>query len=604
MAKRGISLLLILVLILAAVPPAFGAEAEPTKTINDHFQDYRRWAYPQHSYLHAVGDNLERLEYYSTDSSPILFTEMYTQGGRILSKKSLTLELPLFGGCYFGSDYNYLIFGKANYAESSSAEVIRVVRYTPQWKRVDSVSLKGENTQIPFYCGSLSMTEQNGILYVLTSHNMFASQDGLNHQANLLFAVRERDMKVLTTHSKVSSVPTGYVSHSLNQFTEMDGNRLVTLEQGDMYPRSVTLYKYPAISSTGTLGSGQRVDLLSFRNVEDSYYTGASLGGFAVTSSHYLAAGTTIDQSNASVSLSTGVQNLFIATVPRSSLSASQVKVRMLTSFGAASGTHVSTPQLLKLPDGRVLVLWTTNQTTLQYVFLKPDGSNDSQIYTVQGRLSDCVPTIIGNKIFWYVTSQSVPTFYSIDLRSPGTVREFTAGKASVFTDVPSSQYYYEPVYWALDQGITTGMTATTFVPGGECTRAQVVTFLWRANGSPKPKSSTSPFKDVKKGAWYYDAVLWAVENGITNGMSATTFAPGQVCTRAQVVTFLWRNQKGGKATASNPFKDVKKGAWYYDAVLWAVGKKITNGMSATTFGPDQNCTRGQIVTFLWRALD
>ena len=168
---------------------------------------------------------------------------------------------------------------------------------------------------------------------------------------------------------------------------------------------------------------------------------------------------------------------------------------------------------------------------------------------------------------------------------------------------MPAGSYYEDAVIWAVDKGITTGTSATTFEPNGICTRAQAVTFLWRAAGSPAPKTSTMPFTDVKAGSYYYDAVLWAVENGITKGTSDTTFSPDVTCSRAQIVTFLWRSQEAPAAGAVNPFTDVKADAYYADAVLWAVKEDVTKGTTDTTFDPNADCTRAQIVTFIWRAL-
>ncbi|MGM9553117.1 MAG: leucine-rich repeat protein [Faecousia sp.] len=170
------------------------------------------------------------------------------------------------------------------------------------------------------------------------------------------------------------------------------------------------------------------------------------------------------------------------------------------------------------------------------------------------------------------------------------------------FKDVPANEYYADAVRWAVSNNVTSGTSATTFSPNANCTRAQVVTFLWRAAGSPNPKSSHNPFKDVKSGAYYYKAVLWAVENKITSGTSSTTFSPDESCTRAQVVTFLWRYE--GTPTpknSGNPFRDVKSGSYYYTAVLWAVENKVTSGTSSTTFSPNDTCTRAQVVTFLYR---
>ena len=174
------------------------------------------------------------------------------------------------------------------------------------------------------------------------------------------------------------------------------------------------------------------------------------------------------------------------------------------------------------------------------------------------------------------------------------------------FADVAKGKFYYEPVLWAISQNpqITTGVTATTFEPDRVCTRAHVVTFLWRANGCPEPQSMTSSFKDVKDTSkYYYKAVLWASEQGITTGYSDGTFRPDDECTRGQVVTFLWRAKgQPTPASASIPFTDVPAGKYYTMAVLWALQNNITQGRTATTFGPDDACTRGHVVTFLYRA--
>ena len=171
------------------------------------------------------------------------------------------------------------------------------------------------------------------------------------------------------------------------------------------------------------------------------------------------------------------------------------------------------------------------------------------------------------------------------------------------FVDVPSGSYFEEAVNWAVANGITTGTSATTFDPDGICTRAQAVTFLWRAAGSPAPANSATPFTDVAADSYYAQAVAWAVENGITKGTSDTTFSPDAHCSRAQIVTFLWRAQKSPVVTAANPFADVSADAYYVNAIQWAVSEGVTTGTSAVTFSPDADCTRAQIVTFIWRAL-
>ena len=175
------------------------------------------------------------------------------------------------------------------------------------------------------------------------------------------------------------------------------------------------------------------------------------------------------------------------------------------------------------------------------------------------------------------------------------------------FVDVKEGKYYYTPVLWAYyhDPQITNGTDATHFSPNKDCTREQIVTFLWKAAGAPDPETTENPFTDVKETKYYYKAVLWAVENGITNGVSADKFGVGQPCKREQAVTFLWKAAGAPEPeTTDNPFTDVKEGKFYYKAVLWAVENEITNGVNADKFGVGKTCTRGQIVTFLYKFME
>lgn len=173
------------------------------------------------------------------------------------------------------------------------------------------------------------------------------------------------------------------------------------------------------------------------------------------------------------------------------------------------------------------------------------------------------------------------------------------------FVDVKTSDYFYDSVKWAVNDNITKGTSATTFSPNNTCTRAEIVTFLWRAAGSPTPTITRNPFTDVKYsvGSDFYNAILWASQNGIAAGTSTTTFAPNDNCTRAQIVTFLWRYAKKPLGYYTNPFNDVNKTEYaaYYDAILWAAGKGISTGNTPKTFNPDGTCTRAEAVTFLYR---
>lgn len=197
---------------------------------------------------------------------------------------------------------------------------------------------------------------------------------------------------------------------------------------------------------------------------------------------------------------------------------------------------------------------------------------------------------------------------------SPETGREIVASDGTVvsvdntgngmrFTDVSSGKYYYDAVQWAVSSGVTDGISGTTLAPDNSCPRGQVVEFMWRAMGCPEPAVKENPFTDVSAGDSYYQAALWAYGAGVTTGSTATTFSPGSTCTRGQVVTFLWRANGQPKVSGTNAFSDVSAGAYFADSVRWAVDRGITKGTTDTTFSPGNTCTRGQILTFLYRGM-
>lgn len=256
---------------------------------------------------------------------------------------------------------------------------------------------------------------------------------------------------------------------------------------------------------------------------------------------------------------------------------------------GGGGGGAVSTYTLTFDTNGGSAIDKITKDsgTTIDLAAYKPTRAG----YTFAGWFSDkaLTKTVTGVKL----TANT--TVYAKWTQNGGTAQ-------NPFVDVKEGAYYYDAVLWAVEQKITSGTSATTFSPDASCTRAQMVTFLWRAAGSPKVENGKNPFTDVKADAYYYDAVLWAVEKGVTSGTSATTFSPDATVTRGQTVTFLYRNAGSPEVSGTMPFTDVEADAYYAKAVQWAVQQKITTGTSETTFSPMSDCTRGQIVTFLYRA--
>ena len=256
---------------------------------------------------------------------------------------------------------------------------------------------------------------------------------------------------------------------------------------------------------------------------------------------------------------------------------------------GGGGGGAVSTCTLTFDTNGGSAIDKITKDsgTTIDLAAYKPTRAG----YTFAGWFSDKALT----KAVTSVKLTANTTVYAKWTQSGGTAQ-------NPFVDVKEGAYYYDAVLWAVEQKITSGTSATTFSPDASCTRAQMVTFLWRAAGSPKVENGKNPFADVKADAYYYDAVLWAVEKGVTSGTSATTFSPDATVTRGQTVTFLYRNAGSPEVSGTMPFTDVEADAYYAKAVQWAVQQKITTGTSETTFSPMSDCTRGQIVTFLYRA--
>lgn len=378
-------------------------------------QNYTVWSSPMYSYLTAEAFGYFRVEAFH-DS---VLVEQYDSGYHQISQKTLPMELSLFGGFFSGSDAYYLVFGQNNTEESNSKEIIRVVKYSKNWERAGSASLYGENTTRPFDGGSLRMTEYGGYLYVRTSHEMYTTSDGLNHQSNLTFQIRISDMAVSDCFSDIWDITGGYISHSFNQFILADdAGNLVTLDHGDAYPRSFVLGKYSRKAGESSFtGRFTDVDLITFQGEIGANSTGASAGGLEYSATHYLTAGNSVTQDAGWSSHRS--RNILITATSRSNFSASGTSGLWLTNYSEGSGLSASTPQLVKLSPNRFLVAWDIlegydDTGKISYVFLDGTGTPVSSVYTAEGYLSDCKPVVSGQNAIWYVTDGQKLTFYTI----------------------------------------------------------------------------------------------------------------------------------------------------------------------------------------------
>ncbi|MDO4308131.1 MAG: Ig-like domain-containing protein [Eubacteriales bacterium] len=426
---------------------------------NRNRQNYSVWSSPVKSYLTADASGYMRVEY----AEGQVVIERYNAALQLQSQGYITSELPYFGGFYAGSNAYYLVFGQSNLAEDDSAEVIRVVKYDKSWNRIGAASLRGANTTYPFDAGSLRMAEYGGYLYIRTSHEMYTSSDGLNHQANLTMQVRISDMEIVDSYYRVMNISEGYVSHSFNQFIIVDDQaNIVALDHGDAYPRCAAIGTYSAPAGgeffTGDYYAGS---VFGFRGETGQNYTGASMGGLEYSASHYLAAGNSVLQDEAWSDHS--VRNIFVTSTARNLKNSFSSSSKWITNYTEASGISASTPQLVKLGSDSFLLLWAQMEGyslngKISYVFLDGAGNVTSSIYTKEGYLSDCKPAVSGEMAIWYVTDGEKLTFYKV--KKDGS---FEAEVGHIHTYEPKLQFTKTEVNCGLVEGsIENALTAET----------------------------------------------------------------------------------------------------------------------------------------------
>ena len=423
--KRLIAILLACVLLLPAVPAVYAHEA-PVISSNkdDHFYvNAQRWSTPICSALEVTKDGYLRVEYVGDQ----LVVEKYDRDFNFVSGETLELELPIYGGVYLGEDCNVLVVGQMNLEEDNSKEVFRIIRYSKDWVRQGSASIYGANTTIPFDAGSLRFARSGDILYIRTAHEMYADENEVNHQANVMISVRLSNMTVTDQQTEVLSGSYGYVSHSFNQFVLVDGNTLLAVDHGDYYPRSVVLFKYRMAAGGNTFHSrASAVNALPI--VSSSYHyndTGVSVGGFQASSSHYLIAGCSADQTEV-CDLMEAHRNIFVTATPKDNFTDDGTTVRWLTSYEETDNVVVSPPHLVKLSADRFFLIWTENGQ-IRYCTLNGKGEQESEIHSAEGDLSDCVPIVEDGKVIWYVTNFTEPKFYVIDPDNPVHTHSYTA---------------------------------------------------------------------------------------------------------------------------------------------------------------------------------
>lgn len=371
---------------------------------------------PMKSYLVAQKDGtFMRVQYESQIEG--LLVEYYDKDYNITDTKMIQQELPIFGGFYATDSNYYVVTGQKNTEENNNVEVYRITKYDKQWNRVNTASLKGANTTTPFDAGSCRMDMSGKYLLIRTCHEMYKYTDGKIHQANVTIQIDTDTMNVTDSHTKISNINEGYVSHSFNQFIKVEDGHIISVDHGDANPRSIILLKYQTDMSEGKFTPDYyqtpciQVPVLEFKYLKDKDHknpTGASVGGFEISDDHYLVAGNNVKLDANFDSYNT--RNIFVAAVDKST---SEVKTTYLTNYNEGEET-TTTPQLVKISGSRFMVLWTKGDQ-VYYTFVNNKGEKIGEIHNFKGNLSDCQPVVSGNKVVWYTWKNGDVVFYDIN---------------------------------------------------------------------------------------------------------------------------------------------------------------------------------------------
>ena len=360
--------------------------------------------------------------------------EYYDKDFRFLRSITVKQELPVYGGYYNDGTYRYLVVGQDNPSEDDTVEVVRVIRYTQDWLRIDSASLYGANTRTTFYDG-LRMSHSGDMLYIRTNHTMYKTSDGKNHQTNMTLTVHTPSMKITSAEVTASmSNPLGYVSHSFNQFIQTDGQDVVAVDHGDAYPRAIVLQRNQGTAGKYyTSGECEAVNVLEIYGTIGANQTGASVGGLEISDTSYLVAGNSIVQDGSMGFF--GQRNIFVTATSKEYFGQEGTTITWLTNYARGSDMAISTPHLVKVDEDTFAVLWTETEgtgfvqgvTELKLAYLDKNGQWDGNVYTVEGELSDCKPIVIDGRIVWYTSyspwegeeAEWAPEFYEIRPEDP-----------------------------------------------------------------------------------------------------------------------------------------------------------------------------------------
>lgn len=403
---------------------------------NVNSQNYYNYDNTIKSYLTSDGNGgLMRIQADAVSSKILI--EYYDTSYNFKSSKTINNELPIFGAFYETTSNYYILSGQINSEESDSVEVFRLTKYDKNWKKKSSCSLYGANTYIPFDAGSARITTSGKYMLIRTAHEMYMSDDGYHHQANVTIQVDMDNMKITDYFTDVMNSSYGYVSHSFNQFIKTEGNNIIAVDHGDAYPRSIVLIKYNTDFTTGSFvpdyyydDGCTTVDMMVFPGSIGQNYTGATIGGFEISDSSYIVAGNATEQTN---NFYGNTRNVFVAVASRDTgKGIGTPTIKWITSY-AEGKESTNTPHLVKISNSKFILLWSQGEK-VYYTQLDGKGNKVGSIYSIEGALSDCVPYQLNGKIIWYTWDDEMMTFYEINTSNLATKSKVVIENGHKFT--------------------------------------------------------------------------------------------------------------------------------------------------------------------------
>ncbi len=402
---------------------------------NEDSQIYKVRSDVVYSYIYENENGTLTRVQYNNVAKNILVETYDKNSGTLKSTRTVSMELPLFGGFYAGEDYNFIVYGQQNATETDDTEVLRIVKYSKSWSRISAYSVMGANTYIPFDAGSLRMTETGGLLYIHTCHEMYTSSDGFHHQANMTYVINQSDMTLKDSWYDVMNIAqAGYVSHSFNQFIQTDGENIFRVDHGDAYPRGIALIKSVAGDSITSVKYTVPIPVSDSGIGNNS--TGVSIGGFELSDNNCIIVGDIISDADIAAGNAYGTRDIFISITSKDLTATKLIRVTDV----AASGRTVGTPQLVKLGDNEFMLLWpeydeTSYENITKALTFDSEGNYTSDIVALDCVLSDCKPIRCSDGLVrWYTSDNSTTVMHTVnpfDMEAYNNVNTITGLTAS-----------------------------------------------------------------------------------------------------------------------------------------------------------------------------